>query len=251
MIVTAVLVAAVIAQGAYISKTRSQMSALADQVQQLAAESPGELDVPPAPSAGRSWRGSESSSPGTRPGESRGRLSPPRFAPAPTVSAPAPPTAGALPLPPALDSPEARDQLRAFVAAELQRERDDQRERIRQRFEDTQKSRTEALVKSLGLNPDDGRKLTDTLTAAQAARRDLRDKMQSGEGNVADMATQLASLREKTDQQVRQVIGDDKMQKFQELQRQDGGGRGPGGGRARAGWGVPGAAGPPRPQGTP
>jgi hypothetical protein len=169
-------------------------------------------------------------------------MPPPRFAPAPVAPAPAAPPPGALPLPPAIDGPEARDQLRAFVAAELQRERDDQRERNRQRFEDDQQRRTEALVKSLGLNTDDGRKLTDTLAAAQTARRDLRDKMQSGEVTRAEIGPQLAALGEKTNEQVRQLIGDDKMQKFQELQRQNGGGWGPGGGRGRGpGGGGPGA----------
>jgi hypothetical protein len=226
------------------------MDALADQVQQLAAESPAELDPASGPSAGRS-RGWDSGSAGTRPGEPRGRMPPPHFAPAPIAAAPAAPPPGALPLPPAIDSPEARDQLRAFVAAELQRERDDQRERNRQRFEDDQQRRTDALVKSLGLNADDGRKLTDTLAAAQAARRDLRDKMQSGEITRAEIGTQWAALGEKTNEQVRQVIGDDKMQKFQEAQRQNGGGLGPGGGRGRGpGGGAPGAGGP-RAQGGP
>jgi hypothetical protein len=164
------------------------------------------------------------------------------------VPAGAPPAPGALALPAAIDSPEARDQLRAFVAAELQRERDDQRERGRQRFEEEQQKRMETMVKTLGLNAEDGKKLTDALTSAQNARREMRDKIQSGEISRADVGTQLASLREKTDQQVRQVLGDDKMKKFQELQRQDRGGWGGpgGGGRGRGpGAGAPGAGGPP------
>jgi hypothetical protein len=241
---SAVLAAAVIAQGAYINKTRKQMDALYDQVQQLAAESTSDGETP----VDRSARGVGG---GGRPAPATAiRLPVPRFVPGPAPSSPAP--AGALPLPPTLDSQEARDQLRQFVAAELQRERDEQRDRFRQRFEEDQQRRREAMVKALGLNDEQGKKLTDVLTAAQNARRDMRDKIQSGAISRADIGKQMTALRESTDQQVRQVIGDDHMQKYQELQRQDQprGGFG-GGGRGRGG-GPPGE-GPPagRPPGGP
>ncbi len=238
MLVSAVLAAAVIAQGAYINKTRKQMDALYDQVQQLAAESASEGE----PSVDRPMRGVGG---GGRSGAATAiRLPVPRFVPGPAPSAPPPP--GAVPLPAVIDSQEARDQLRQFVAAELQRERDEQRERFRQRFEEDQQRRREAMVKSLGLNDEQGKKLTDVLTAAQNARRDLRDKIQSGEISRADIGKQMTALRETTDQQVRQVIGDDRMPKYQELQRQDQGGR-PfgGGGGGRRGGGPPGEGPPP------
>jgi hypothetical protein len=239
MLVSAILGLAVIGEAAYIARTRRQMDALYDQVQQLAAEAGADPDPAERPPS-RPFARSETAI-AVRP-----RLPPPRLAPAPITAPAAAP--GSLPLPPALDSPEARDQLRQFVAAELQRERDDQRERNRQRFEEDQQRRIEGMVKTLGLNPDEGRRLTEALTAAQTSRRELRDKIQSGEMNRADIGREVASLREKTDEQVRQVLGDDRMQKFQELQRQQpgwGGGRGPGGG----GRGPRGA--PPPAQGGP
>jgi hypothetical protein len=238
MLVSAILAAAVIAQGAYIGKTRKQMDALADQVQQLAAEAAAEPDpgtIPDRPSRRTFTR------PAAAPAGSR--LPPPRFAPAP-LPAPSLPAPGALPLPPGLDNPEAREQLRAFVASELQRERDEQRDQMRQRFEEDQQRRLEATIKTLGLTPDEGKRLTEAVTAAQTARRDLRDKIQSGEISRTDIGSQLSALREKTDQQIKDVLGDDKMKKFQELQRQDRGwGQGgPGGpGRGGRGPGGPGA----------
>jgi hypothetical protein len=244
ILVGALLSTAVIAQSAYIVKTRRQMDALYDQVQQLAAESTeGEPTPTPAADRERGFRGS----PQGRPAPGGGvRMAPPRFAPAPrtaTVAA-TPPPAGALPLPPAIDSAEARDQLRNFVAAELQRERDEQRERGRQRWEEDQQRRVEAVVKALGLNADDGRKLTDVMTANQTARRELREKVQSGQIARTDIGREMTALREKSDQQLRQVLGDDKMQKFQELQRQDRGGFGGRGRGGPPGGGPPGAGGP-------
>jgi hypothetical protein len=246
MLVAAVLAAAVIAQGAYIAKTRRQMDALTDQVQQLATESiAAEPEPAPPPAREQPWRRSAARAASAAP------LPPPRFAPAPRGAAPAPP--GTLPLPAAIDSPEARDQLRQFVAGELQRERDEQRERNRQRFEDDQKTRFEAIAKALGLKPEESQRLTDALTNAQTARREMRDKMQSGEINRADIPQQIAAMRKTTDDQVRQVLGDDGMKKFQELQRQDRGlfGPGGGGGRRGGGGGPPPGGGPGPPGGGP
>jgi hypothetical protein len=250
MLVSAVLAAAVIAQAAYIAKTRRQMDVLYDQVQQLAAESAS--DGEPVAAAPERRRGF--SPPGRA---APARLPPPRFAPPPPsfTSGGSPP--GAIPLPPALDSPEARDQLRQFVAAELQRERDEQRDRMQKRWEEDQQRRMDSMVKALGLNPDESKRLTEVMTASQTARRELRDKIQSGDVTRADIGPQMAALRAKTDQDLKQVLGDDRMQKFQELQRQDrgggGGGWGPGGGRGRGpGGGFPGGGGgPPAAQGAP
>jgi hypothetical protein len=243
MLVSAVLAAAVIAQAAYIVKTRRQMDTLYDQVQQLAAESAS--DGEPLPAAAERRR-SPSPSAGGAPSP---RLPLPRFSPPPPTFASSGGTPGAVPLPPALDNPEARDQLRQFVAAELQRERDEQRDRMRQRWEEDQQRRMDSVVKALGLNPDEGKRLTEVMTASQTARRELREKIQSGDVARADIARQMASLREKTDQDLKQVLGDDRMQKFQELQRQDrggGGGGGWGGGRGRG----PGGGAPPGPGGA-
>jgi hypothetical protein len=249
MLVSAVLAAAVIAQAAYIAKTRRQMDVLYDQVQQLAAESGSDGEPSAAaPERRRPTSTSTTAAPAAR-------LPLPRFSPPPPSFSSAG-TSGSLPLPPVLDSPEARDQLRQFVSAELQRERDEQRDRMRQRWEEDQQRRMESMAKALGLSPDEGKRLTETMTASQTARRELRDKIQSGEVARADIGRQMAALREKTDQDLKQVLGDDRMQKFQELQRQDRGGGGGagwgGGGRGRGpGGGFPGAGGPPPAQGAP
>jgi len=244
-IVTGALFVAVIAEGAYIIKTHRQMEALAEQVQQLAAESDLEegprRPAPPPPRVGERPTA-------TTPTALAGRPAPPRFAPPPPSFAPAPSGSGA-PLPPVLDTPEAREQLRGFIAAELQRERDGRREEQRAARENEMQRRIEETVKALELSPEAGKRLTEVMTKVQDARRDLRERLQSGQIARTDMPREFTALREQSDKQIREVIGDDKMQKCQELQRRN---RGPGGGAfGGQGFGAPGFGGPPPGGGLP
>jgi hypothetical protein len=247
LIVTAALSAAVIGEGAYIIKTQRKVETLSDQVQQLVAESFGQEG-----SAGSEERPSRSfTAPALRAGQpgAPNRLPPPKFASAPTPLPPPTGTTSQVPLPPGLDNPEAREQLRAFVASELQRERDEQRDRFRQQRDEAMQRRLEETIKTLGLNADEGKRLTDALAAQRAAREELRNKIQAGQIAGQEMGKQFTALREQTDEQVRQILGDDKMKKFQELQRQNRGPGGPEGGRFRGPGGGrdPGGAPPPTP----
>jgi hypothetical protein len=250
LIVTAALSAAVIGEGAYIIKTQRKVETLSDQVQQLVAESLGQEG-----STGSDERPARSfTAPASRAGQPAvpARLPPPKFANAPTPLPPPTGTTSQVPLPAGLDNPEAREQLRNFVASELQRERDEQRDRFRQQRDEMMQRRLDQTIKTLGLNADEGKRLTDVLAAQRTAREELRNKIQAGQIAGQDMGKQFTALREQTDQQLRQVLGDDRLKKFQELQRQNGGGRGgggPEGGRFRGpgGGGDPGGAPPPTP----
>jgi hypothetical protein len=242
LLVTGALFAIVIAEGAYIIKTRRQMDTLTTQVQQLAAEAVaegGDATAAREPSRGNGWVGERPTATSGAPG----RLPPPRFntAPAPSGSPPAgSPAGGQTPLPAVLDTPEARGQLRQFVAAELQRERDDWRQQQQQARDEEAQRRLEATIKTLGLNADEGKKLTDIVTKSQDQRRQLRDKVQSGQLARADVAREFTTLREQTDKELKAALGDDKAQKFQEMQRQNRGpGGGPGGPGGPRGWGPP------------
>jgi hypothetical protein len=240
-LVTGTLFVAVAAEGAYIVKTHRQIAALTTQVQQLAAESeeePTARDAPRSP-----WVGQR---PTNTPGGTPGRLPPPRFNTSPSSTASSsPPPAGAVALPPALDSPEAREQLKQFVAAELQHQRDDWRQQQQSQREDDQRRRLEGAIKTLGLNEADGKKLTDIVTQSQDQRRDLREKIQSGQLPRDQIPQAMSALRDQTDKQIRALVGDDKAQQFQQMQRPQ---RGPGNGFGGPGGGPPGgwAAGPPR-----
>jgi hypothetical protein len=236
-LVTGTLFVAVAAEGAYILKTHRQIDALTAQVQQLAADAEEE----PARESPRAlWVGQRPTSGNT--GGTTARLPPPRFNAPSTFTAP---PAGAPALPPALDTPEARDQLKQFVAAELQRQRDDWRQQQQQQREEDQRRRLENAIKTLGLNDSDGKKLTDIVTQSQEQRRDLRDKIQSGQLTRDQIPQAMSALRDQTDKQIRALIGDDKAQQFQQTQRQQGGrGGGFGGpfGGPPGGW----AGGPPQ-----
>src|SRR5262245_44952810 len=112
----ALLSAAVVAEGAFLARTRSRVSALEAQLQ-VAQEGAGAA----AASDDGEPRGQRpaldpNDAPAGRPVRAIPGLPPPRFV------APAP--AREVPLPAMLENPESREKLRAFVAAELQRERD-------------------------------------------------------------------------------------------------------------------------------
>jgi hypothetical protein len=224
---------AVIAEGAYIAKTHRQIEKLTTQVEQLAVEAVDE----PARDLGRPSSGvGERPTTGTT-APTPGKLPPPRFnaPPPPTFTAP---SAGGAPLPPALDNPEAREQLRNFVAAELQNQREAWRQQQIEGRDEEARRRLDTAIKTLGLNESDGRKLADIVTKSQDQRAAMREKVQSGQIPREQVPQAMMSLRDETDKQIRALVGDEKAQKFQELQRQN---RGPGGGRG--GFGGPGFAG--------
>lgn len=222
MVVTATLSVAVLAEGAYIIKTHRQMEALSDQVQQLAAESNGQDEPagrgePRGFGGGRVFAGNPLVAAGLP-----GRLPPPRFAPSVVGGSEAPSPSGAGPaLPPVLDTAEAREQLKGFIAAELQREREDQREKQRAQRDQEAQRRMEETVKALGLNEPDGKRLMEVLSKGQEDRRALREKIQSGQIPRSDVPKEMTALREQSEKQIKDILGDERMQKYQELQRQN------------------------------
>jgi hypothetical protein len=238
LLVTGTLFVAVIAEGAYIIKTHRQIEKLTTQVEQLAVEAvdDGTARDPGQPSAGVGHRPTTNAS-------GPGKVPPPRFnAPPPPTFTPPATTQGAAALPPVLDTPEAREQLRNFVATEMQNQREAWRQQQIEGRDEEARRRLDNAVKTLGLNEGDGRKLTDIVTQAQTQRDALREKIQSGQLPRDQVPQAMTALRESTDKQIRALVGDEKAQKFQELQRQN---RGPGGGPGFGGrgFGGPGFAG--------
>jgi hypothetical protein len=211
------LSAAVVAEGAYIVKTRRQMTVLSEQVQELASE------VSEAPASGgrpaAAWTRPVGTSPAGDegdPGAAGGaaRLPPPRFVPAPEPQAP-------VALPAAFDNPQAREQLRQFIAAELERERQERRDREQQRREQERQERLQATIKSLGLNEPEAKRFREALAQADTARQELRQKIEGGQLQRQDIGREFQALRQRTDEQLKQAIGEDRMKKLQEMQRQD------------------------------
>jgi len=233
LLVTGTLFVAVIAEGAYIIKTHRQIQKLTAQVEQLAVEAVDEPTRDPVrPSAGVGQRPTATPQPGSS------KLPPPRFnAPPPPVFT-TPSASGGPALPPVLDNPEAREQLKQFVAAELKNQREDWRQQQIQGRDEENRRRLEDAIGKLGLSESDGRKLTDIVNQSQDQRNALREKIQSGQIPREQVPQAMMSLRDQTDKQIRALVGEEKAQKFQELTRPN---RGPGGGRG--GFGGPGFAG--------
>jgi hypothetical protein len=247
ILVVGTLSIAVIAEGAYIVRTRKQMESLSDRLEALAAERDEEFST-----AARVWTPPSGAAalPSTRGtgGPESSRLPPPKLvvppSPLPVPSFTAPPE-GEPPLPAGLDTPEAREQLRKFVLAQLERERQEARERMENRREDRERAARERMARELGLSPAESDRLNEIFASAQTARQEVRQRVESGQLQGEGLRREFASLRSQHEQQLRSLLGDERMKKYEELRRS---GSGPEGGRWQGG--AFGAGGRPGPRGS-
>jgi hypothetical protein len=250
IVVVATLSAALIAQGAYIVHTNRKVATLSERLEALAAEqeSGGGARATAAWPSGGSQRAGDGDG---EPGERR-RLPPPKLiVPPPSADNQAAPprlhnSGEGAALPPALDNPEAREQLRNFVLSTLDQQRQEQRDRMDQRRDEMMKERRDRQAKELGLSASETQKFNEIFTNAQNARQDLRSKIEGGQLQGEAVRQEMSALREKTQQQIQSLLGPDRAKKLEEMQRRDGngwrGGGGPGGGGP--GGGGPGGGGP-------
>jgi hypothetical protein len=236
------LVVAVVAEGAYIVHTRSEVEALSAKIEALESGGAGS-----APSDGAGTRRSAPDDDRTggdglaaRPGPASRPV--PRFVTEPQGQE----SAGAntndpLPLPPALSSPESREQLRQFVLASLDQERQENRARADERREQDVKARRDRAAKDLGLSPAEAETFSKIQADSDAARAALRAKVESGQVDRGAVRQEMVSIRAKTEQQLRDVLGDERMKKYEEIRSNQGppGGEGFTGGRFNRWGGAP------------
>jgi hypothetical protein len=249
MIVTAGLGVLVLAEGAYIVRTRSQMASLAEKVEALsAAAATANLERAPA---GYERGGDDPAAGGGDLAQARraiaavNQLPPPRFNP---NDAPATGNGDPLPLPSAIGSPEAREQLRQFVVAQLARERQEARVREEQRMQERNRERRIAAIKPLGLSSGETDKFLAITDKLDAARTNLRARVEAGELDRQGVRQQMNDLRASGDRELSALLGDARMKQYEQIRREQGppegfgrglfGGGGPGGG----GWQGRGAA---------
>lgn len=176
-----------------------------------------------------------------------GRRPPPEFVAAMEAlgaAAAAPTTASnePLPLPPALSTPEAREQLKNYIGAVMNQQREEERDRARQQRDQIDKRNRERAAEQLGLNSQEAQKFDQILAGMNQARQDLFGRIQSGQLSRADVGQQMGELRQKTDAELKQVLGDDRFAKYQDVQRDLGLGTGRGGGWRGGMGGPPGTA---------
>jgi hypothetical protein len=246
MVVVATLSVVVIAEGAYLIRTRRHVAELTERLEQVAAdrdEGPRRGTATPGGSGPGSWGGGDSPRAALRPPPPRLIAPAPTSAPPAPALSPAPAGGGPLALPPALDNPEAREQLRQFVRAQMEAERQETRERQDQRRDEREQAARDRMTKELGLSPAESEKFNQIFADARGARQDLRARVESGQLQPESIGQEMAAMRARNDEQLRGLLGDERMKKLEQL-RPRGEGPGPWGGGWRGGGGGQG-----RPQG--
>lgn len=230
LVVSAALAVSVVAEGAYIVRTRHQLETLSQRLESLRADRDDGALAP-----ARAETGTNTDDDAQAVGRALARkLPPPRLVG--TGSAPAAASDDPLPLPATLSSPESREQLRKFVLAALENERQEQRARMDQRREERDMERRQRMVKDLGLSSSESEKFNKLLTDQQTARDQLRSKLQSGELQGDAARQQMMALRTQNEQDMRGLLGDDRMKQYQDMAG-PGPGQGRGGGGPGAFWG--------------
>jgi hypothetical protein len=248
ILVTGLLAIAVIAEGAYIARTRGQLQQLERRLEALSEERDSAFGrAEPIRRGGRErdLADLDDDDRPVAPGPP-----PPRFTRPPSgneAAAPGDPR-NPLPLPAALDSAEAREQLRQFVMAQLERERQEARDRMTERRSERETRWREQVAKQLALSPPETEKFNQILNNSQARRDALQARIQAGELEGPAIRSAIMGLREESSRELRSLLGDERATKYEELRRSEGGRGGPGGGGGgglgRFGAGPPGG-GPP------
>jgi hypothetical protein len=243
MIVSAALGIAVIAEGAYIVRTRSQLASLSEKLDSLGTGAGSdELRRGSAGSPRAFADDGDSDDPLPR-NEPRGRALP-RFVPAPGLPAAETNHDDPLPLPAAITTPEAREQLRQFILAQLERERQERRAKDDERRQQRNLERVQRTATALGLSPSETEKFTQLALQADTARAALRDKIEAGQMDRGQIRQEFSALRAEQDKNMRTLLGDDRMQKLDQIRRDQGPPDGAWGGRGFRG-GGPAGGGPP------
>jgi hypothetical protein len=253
IVVGAALGLAVVAEGAYIVRTRSQLAAVTEKLEALSSERETAMT-----GMGRGFgsEGGQLREGGMDDGDddrAARRLPPPRLVPAPQGSAAPPPRSDdPLPLPPAIDSPQAREQLRQFVLAQLERERQEAQVRQDERRQQRETERRDRMAKELGLSQGETEKFNKILSDSQAQREKFRDQIEAGQLPRDQARQTMMTMRQEQEQAMRGLLGDERMKKYETLRGPPGGGgvgdrRGFGGGqgfgRGGPGGGPPGGPG--------
>jgi len=244
----------VIAEGAYIFKQQRQLTALTEKMADLQQKA----DDAESDRTG-SWR-VDPSQPSVREDERMNNPNlPPDFLPAMEALGDAVNEAGGLgaiiasqdgelPLPPILSSAEAREQLRNFINAQLgaqQKLREEERQK--RNSERVAEVRTEMTTK-LALAPADAEKFNAMVTATQDKRREIFTAIGEGKIDRDQMREQLRALYQKSGDDMRKLLGEQKFGQFEEMRAEMGWGRG---GWGNGGRGAPAGGNPATPPQAP
>jgi hypothetical protein len=161
-----------------------------------------------------------------------GRSAPPAAPSAPRLAPAALAPSGSNQPSPSLASPETRAEVKKLVAEHLA-EQQQQREAVREQRE---VQRRERMAAELGLDESQKARFAALLAATQAEWRQLREQERSGDKAPADLRPQLEASRQRADQAMRELLGEEKMKQYESMRagpRGIGPGAMPGGGPAQ------------------
>jgi hypothetical protein len=253
IVVGAALGLAVVAEGAYIVRTRSQLAAVTEKLDALTSERETAMAGTGRGFGSEAGQGREGGLDDGDEDRAVRRLPPPRLLPTAQGSAAPPPRSDdPLPLPTAIDSPQAREQLRQFVLAQLERERQESQVRQDERRQQRETERRDRMAKELALSQSETEKFNQILNDVQVAREKVRDQIEAGQLPRDQARQTMMSMRQEHEQNLRGLLGEDRMKKYETLRGPPGGGalgdrRGWGGGqgvgRGGPGGGPPGGSG--------
>lgn len=114
---------------------------------------------------------------------------------------------------PSLASPENRAEMKKLVAEHLA-EQQQQREAAREQRE---AQRRERMAAELGLDEDQKARFVTLLAATQAEWRQLREQERVGDKAPADLRSQLEASRQRADQAVRELLGEERMKQYESM----------------------------------
>jgi len=220
VVTVAGLTVAVIAEGAFLTRTQRRIETLEKQLESISTAGPRFADDEgdqPVNRRGGGFRG--------RPDDGQGRsLPPPRFeVPRPTGARLPPPqfqnpaSNDPLPMPPGLDTPEAREQLRQFMLAQLERQKQEEREKQQQKRDEAQKQFRDTIAKNLKLSPAETDKFNQIVDSVESGRRTLREKMEAGQVPRSDAGKEMTAMRDRTEQQMKDLLGNERMGQFTQM----------------------------------
>lgn len=140
------------------------------------------------------------------------------------------PTAAPAPLPAVIESESSREMLRGFVVAELARIKHDKDEgkRIKKEEKDQKKESQrdkkdgefrDRIAKEMGLPEPEGKRLGEILAAAEKTRKTLRESEKAGQATPEATAAGMASLKAKTQSDLKTALGDGWAQKLEDADK--------------------------------